>query len=128
MLEQITIQKFLNREFTKSRIKNPSYSMRACAKRLNLRSATLSLVLNGKRKISEELAKQVTDHLTLSPKERRSVLSINDLTPLLYNRCDNIEDKEMAKANPSLAEEHDVENEMLNFLRTVLQFQNKNSV
>jgi uncharacterized protein (TIGR02147 family) len=49
---------------------NPYYSMRAYARDINVNSATLSQVLNGKRGLPFKRAYDVSQSLTLSPKEQ----------------------------------------------------------
>ena len=70
MNEQVTIQKMLRTKFEESRIRNPAFSVRAFAKKAGLSPATLSLILNGKRKISRKLAQKLCDKLMLDPTER----------------------------------------------------------
>lgn len=50
---------------------NSSYSLRAYARDLGLHSASLSQILNGKRKLPIKKAHQVAEKLNLSPKEMR---------------------------------------------------------
>ncbi len=49
--------------------KNPSYSLRAYAKRLGVSAATLSGVLNGQRKLTPKMAGKIGFALGLSPSE-----------------------------------------------------------
>ena len=49
--------------------KNPNYSLRAFARDLGLRPEMLSRVINGKRGLSEQTAKNVSTKLGFSPKE-----------------------------------------------------------
>jgi uncharacterized protein (TIGR02147 family) len=78
MIEQLAIQKILREEFARAKAKNPSYSVRAFAKRLQVSSATISQLLNGKRKASSRLARKVADRLTLGPKDQSALMSLFD--------------------------------------------------
>lgn len=73
---QIAIQRTLSEALTNAKIKNPAFSLRAFAKRLKINPSALSEILNGKRCISEGLAKRLVDNLALDPKSRQSVLSL----------------------------------------------------
>ncbi|MGE3609569.1 MAG: DUF4423 domain-containing protein [Bacteriovoracaceae bacterium] len=74
MNEQIKIQKTLHRALAEIQTKNPSYSVRAFSKKLGLTSGTVSLVMLGKRKVSQKLAQQIADKLMLDPQERSEIL------------------------------------------------------
>jgi uncharacterized protein (TIGR02147 family) len=76
MFEALAVQQILNDELTRCRIKNPSYSVRALAKRLQLSPAMLSLVLNGKRQVSKKMAKHVAERLLLNPGQQDALLSL----------------------------------------------------
>lgn len=49
---------------------NPLYSQRSYAKFLGIHSATLNLILNGKRSLPVKNIKGIADKLTLNPKEK----------------------------------------------------------
>jgi uncharacterized protein (TIGR02147 family) len=49
---------------------NPLYSQRSYAKFLGIHSATLNLILNGKRSLPAKNIKSIADKLTLNPKEK----------------------------------------------------------
>src|SRR3989338_5766288 len=63
MKAQLAIQKILRERFVEFQAKNPAYSIRAFSKRAGLSPATLSLVLNGKRRISHKLADLIAQKL-----------------------------------------------------------------
>ena len=64
---QMEIRRRLTEELLKSRAKNPSYSMRAFARKAGIAPSALSEVLNGKRTISQKLAARIADRLMWSP-------------------------------------------------------------
>ena len=73
---QAVIQKKLGEKFAEAKLKNPSFSMRAFAKRLGVSHTTLSLILNGRRQISRKLAHQLVERMRLSAQETASILSL----------------------------------------------------
>ena len=54
--------------------KNPSFSMRAFARATGISHTVLSLVLSGKRPLSEKAALKLADYLELNPEQRQHVL------------------------------------------------------
>lgn len=74
MKEQLVLQKILRTKLNEQLAKNPAYSLRAFAKRVGLSPTTLSLILNGKRKVSEKLAAKISHQLALDPQERAELL------------------------------------------------------
>src|SRR5580704_15900576 len=74
MKEQIVLQKILRTKLDEVRTKNPSFSIRAFSNRVGLSPATLSRILNGKRRVSKKLALKVSDKLMLDPQERSELL------------------------------------------------------
>lgn len=73
MKEQIALQHAVKNRFDTLRIRYPRYSLRAFAKKAGVSPATLSLVLQGKRKVSKKLAQQLSDKLNFDPQERSEV-------------------------------------------------------
>ena len=55
--------------------KNPLFSMRALAKRLEVSPSLLSDALAGKRRLTEKTAKKILDRLGVEPEKSRSILS-----------------------------------------------------
>jgi uncharacterized protein (TIGR02147 family) len=74
MKEQVAIQRILRERFEELRTRNPAYSIRAFSKKVGLSPATLSRVLNGKRKVSRKLADAISGKLMLDPQERSELL------------------------------------------------------
>ncbi len=73
---QLAIQRLLNDSFSASRLKNPSYSLRAFAKRLGCSSSAISEILNGRRNISGKLAARYLGRLGVDPKKSQEILSL----------------------------------------------------
>jgi uncharacterized protein (TIGR02147 family) len=66
---QLSIQKLLHEKFSEIRLRNPSFSLRAFAQRLDISPSALSEVLNGKRAVSEKWIPKLAERLSLSPRE-----------------------------------------------------------
>jgi uncharacterized protein (TIGR02147 family) len=74
MKEQLSLLKVMRSRYLELQTKNPSYSIRAFAKKLGIGASTMSMIMNGQRKASRKLAAQIADRLMLDPMERASVL------------------------------------------------------
>lgn len=70
-----SLQALLQETLMASRSKNPSYSLRALARRLDVSPAGLSLILNGRRKPSIKLTEQILDRLGTAPNDRKNILA-----------------------------------------------------
>lgn len=64
-----TFKAYLQQEFVKRTMKNPSYSLRAFAQHLGLNHATLSTLISGKRKITRATVEKIAKSLNLGPNE-----------------------------------------------------------
>ena len=73
--EQLALQNAVRCRLESLRIRHPSYSLRAFAKKAGVSPATLSLILQGKRKVSRKLASQLSERLLFDPQERAEVLT-----------------------------------------------------
>ena len=71
---QENITKLLRLRLADMKSKNPSYSIRAYAKKLGMGGSTLTMVLNGQRQVSRKVAQQICDRLMLDPMERAALL------------------------------------------------------
>jgi uncharacterized protein (TIGR02147 family) len=60
----------IENEFVRAKSKNPSFSLRAFAKKIGLPASALSEVLKGKRPITKRMANKIADSLDLSIVER----------------------------------------------------------
>jgi uncharacterized protein (TIGR02147 family) len=78
MKEQIELQNKIRSNLDLIKIKNPQFSLRAYAKKLDLSPSALSEILNGKRKISKKMASRILDRMNLSPAESNKVLDLFD--------------------------------------------------
>jgi len=72
--EQIALQNAIKLRLDTIKIRYPGYSVRAFARKVGISPATLSLLLKGKRKISQKLARRLSDKLNFDPQERAAVL------------------------------------------------------
>lgn len=75
MQEQIAIQTKIRSEFEILQRKNPAYSMRAFAKKLQLSPSALSEIISGKRKISKKMALRILDRMQAEPTEVEKIIS-----------------------------------------------------
>lgn len=64
-----TIQNLLVKELTDRKDKNPLFSLRAFARQLKISPAQLSLLINGKKKLSSKLAQHLIEQLNLNTSE-----------------------------------------------------------
>lgn len=71
---QTALSQVLREAFVESQVRNPSYSLRAFARRLSISPSALSEILNGKRRVSRKLAERLTDKLCLPPRLRQDLL------------------------------------------------------
>ncbi|MBT3984499.1 MAG: TIGR02147 family protein [Bacteriovoracaceae bacterium] len=65
---------FLQGMFEECKLKNPSYSLRAFAKKIGIAPSTTSQVLSGKRNLSFPMAKKITERLALSLEQEKKLL------------------------------------------------------
>lgn len=74
MKKSYETQDILRSKFEELRAKNPSFSLRAFARKIKLSPSTLSEVLSGKRRLSIENVNKVAENLFLDPEERFAFL------------------------------------------------------
>jgi uncharacterized protein (TIGR02147 family) len=74
LTSQRVIQNLLNSKLTEARLRAPSYSLRAFAKKLTLSPSTVSEVIAGKRFVSRKLAEKIVTKLCLDPIDAADVL------------------------------------------------------
>lgn len=72
--DQKELREFLQDSLTQGRLRNPSFSLRALAKKAGLSPAALSEILNGKRKITPERASKVLLKMGVSPEKSDFIL------------------------------------------------------
>ena len=71
---QIALRAQLNESLAELRQRNPSYSLRAFARKLALNPGALSGILNGKRLVSRTLAERILERLHLAPAAHEQLL------------------------------------------------------
>ena len=76
MKEQIALQMLLRKKLQDAQQTNPRYSLRAFSKKVGIHFATLSSIMNGKRRVSKKIAVKVADALALSVQERSELLAL----------------------------------------------------
>lgn len=74
MNHQAYVQTILNKKLVEFRSKNPSFSIRALAKKLGLQPSATNEILKGERRISHKIAEKIADRLLLDPTERMNLL------------------------------------------------------
>jgi len=73
-MSQLHVQNLLNTKLLELKAKNPSFSLRAMARKLEMNPAAISEILKGQRRISRDLALKLADRLMLDPTERQNLL------------------------------------------------------
>lgn len=99
MKEQIAIQNLLRESLIQQQAKNPRYSLRSFAQKVDVHVGALSSILNGKRRVSKELAERIARRLLLDPQKRCELL---DLFPEKKKRTSSASAE--AKVNPRYLE------------------------
>lgn len=74
MNAQAALQNLLQTRFLELQSKNPSFSLRAFAKKLGLSPSAASELLRGQRRASRKLAERIAQRLMLDPQETHRVL------------------------------------------------------
>lgn len=67
MKAQLALQQALAKQLSLLRKRNPSYSLRAFARRLKLNSGALSAIMNGHRRVSPAMATRLLTAMSLDP-------------------------------------------------------------
>lgn len=75
MNPQLEIRKIMQEDLINSQARNPSYSMRAFAKKVGLYSSAVSEILNGKRQVTQKMAHRILDRLNVSPDKQEKTLA-----------------------------------------------------
>jgi len=76
MSGQLAIQKTLNETLVQTRLRNPAFSLRALARKLDLSPAAVSEIINGKRPVTRRVAQKVVSRLGLDPQKANQILSL----------------------------------------------------
>ena len=80
-MDQAALQNLLRECFSQSQAKNPAYSLRAFAKRLDMGLGTISEVLAGKRNLSAKSAQKILDRLSIDPTQRKKIFRGTSFKP-----------------------------------------------
>lgn len=72
------VRQILRKKLQDNRKKNPAFSLRALARKLELSPGALSEVLNGKRKLSRQGTARVLEKIPLEPAERAKLAQLLD--------------------------------------------------
>lgn len=91
MKHQLAVQQLLQTRFTEAKVKNPSFSLRAFARKIGLSHAMTSRVLSGKRQVSSTLARKIAEALLLDPQETSELLSLFPNKKLKRNPTDTVD-------------------------------------
>jgi len=75
MARQNGVQEKLFSVLTETRLRNPSYSMRAFARKLGISSSALSEILSGKRNVSYRMGERLLVQLGVDETEKNALLS-----------------------------------------------------
>jgi plasmid maintenance system antidote protein VapI len=73
------IYNIISSEYKRIKSKNPSYSLRAYAAKLQIPPSALSEILNGKRSITDKMAKRIVGRLNLSKSKQAILLELNSI-------------------------------------------------
>lgn len=78
MTEQLAIQIKLRNQLIDFQKKNPAFSLRSFAKKLQVSPSSLSEILNGKRNVSKKLAVRILTRLGSDPKDQNKIIQLFD--------------------------------------------------
>lgn len=78
MNEQLAIQAKIRSHFAQLQRKNPAFSLRAFALKLDISPSALSEIMAGKRKISKKMAIKLLDRMYLDPQEAEEIKQLFD--------------------------------------------------
>ncbi len=78
MTEQLAIQSKLRNQLLDFQKKNPAFSLRSFAKKLQMSPSSLSEILNGKRNVSKKLAIKILTRLGSDPKDQHKIIHLFD--------------------------------------------------
>ncbi len=73
MNSQNKIQEILQEKFRQMQNRNPRYSLRSFSQKIGMSPGSLSQILNGKRKVSKNLSREILTKLSVSRQEVREV-------------------------------------------------------
>lgn len=78
MSEQLAIQDKIRSHFAQLQRKNPAFSLRAFALKLDISASALSEILSGKRKVSKKMAVKLLERMAIDLKEIEAIKLLFD--------------------------------------------------
>lgn len=78
MTVELEVFQIIQNEFNKAKLKNPAYSKRAFAKRLQLSPAAVCGIFNQKLRITKRAAEKIFYNIPISPDQKSRILSLLD--------------------------------------------------
>lgn len=82
------VKTLLLEEFTRSRARNPRFSMRAFASRIDVAQSVLSELLNGNRPLTKKTARRILQGLSRDPQEISRILESSGENQIAYTQLD----------------------------------------
>lgn len=107
MNEQLAIQAKIRSHFAQLQRKNPAFSLRAFALKLDISPSALSEIMAGKRNISKKMAEKLLDRMYLDPQESGEIKK-------LFDNKANAQTEEAAADNKSVLQKY---KKNINFLK-----------
>jgi uncharacterized protein (TIGR02147 family) len=101
MTEQLALQIKLRNQLFDYQKKNPAFSLRSFAKKLQVSPSSLSEILNGKRNVSKKLAVRMLARLGSDPKDQNKIIQLFD-----YNKNSTTKVSEPSKKYLELSSDH----------------------
>jgi uncharacterized protein (TIGR02147 family) len=83
MQAQLALQQAMLEQFQKMRSKNPAFSLRAYAQRLDMNSGALSAIMNGRRNVSVRYVRKLVQRMALAPEEAAKINELLEFGELL---------------------------------------------
>lgn len=78
MTEQLAIQDKIRSQFARLQSKNPAFSLRAFALKLDISPSAFSEIMSGKRKISKKMAVKILERMHLDADEAEAIIILFD--------------------------------------------------
>lgn len=82
MTEQLALQNQLRDYLTEAQLRNPGFSLRALALKIQISPSSLSEILRGKRKVSKDQATKILQNLGADPIQQDRILSLFGDSPV----------------------------------------------
>jgi uncharacterized protein (TIGR02147 family) len=101
---QQNIQSLLSRKLIEYRLKNPSFSMRALARKIGMQPSATNEILKGERRVSKKIADRIVTNLMLDPSERAEILA--DFPAKLKRNTESSSRRDTEMASVKLSSTH----------------------